>query len=135
MLNEAEPPFSRCLRTATCDGFPCLVHAKSDAEVLGVRPALEHPNVTLVTNARAVKLVSNDAGTVVTGVEVDHADLGSVGPGSADVVFVGSDLADSVGGLDDVVVLDSIIDMGELRTKVRETAVRKGLTVPDGDAS
>ena len=49
MLDEANPPFSRCIRCATCDGFPCLVHAKSDAEVLGVRPALEHPNVTLVT--------------------------------------------------------------------------------------
>ncbi len=72
MLDEANPPFSRCIRTATCDGFPCLVHAKSDAEVLGVRPALEHPNVTLVTNAQAVKLATNDAGTVVTGVEVDH---------------------------------------------------------------
>ena len=34
--------YSRCVRCATCDGFPCLVHAKSDAEVLGVRPALEH---------------------------------------------------------------------------------------------
>ena len=76
---------------ATCDGFPCLVHAKSDAEVLGVRPALEHPNVTLVTNARAVKLETNDAGTVVTGVEVDHdgtrevftADLSSSSCGAA----------------------------------------------------
>jgi len=72
MLDEANPPFSRCIRTATCDGFPCLLHAKSDAEVLGVRPALEHPNVTLVTNARAVKLATNPAGTAVTGVEVDH---------------------------------------------------------------
>jgi choline dehydrogenase-like flavoprotein len=72
LLDEANPPFSRCLRTATCDGFPCLVHAKSDAEVLGVRPALEHPNVTLVTNARAVKLATDDAGTAVTGVVVDH---------------------------------------------------------------
>ena len=36
-------PYSACVRCATCDGFPCLVHAKSDAEVLGVRPALEHP--------------------------------------------------------------------------------------------
>ncbi len=35
-------PHSHCVRCATCDGFPCLVHAKSDAEVLGVRPALEH---------------------------------------------------------------------------------------------
>ena len=52
MLDESNPPFSRCMRCATCDGFPCLVHAKSDAEVLGVRPALEHPNVTLLTNAK-----------------------------------------------------------------------------------
>ena len=29
MLDEAEPAFSRCIRCATCDGFPCLVHAKS----------------------------------------------------------------------------------------------------------
>ncbi|HET9006290.1 MAG TPA: GMC family oxidoreductase, partial [Actinomycetes bacterium] len=72
MLDEANPPFSPCIRCATCDGFPCLVHAKTDAEVLGVRPALEHPNVTLVTNAQAVKLATNDAGTAVTGVEVDH---------------------------------------------------------------
>ena len=48
MLDESNPPFSTCIRCATCDGFPCLVHAKSDAEVLGVRPALEHPNVTLL---------------------------------------------------------------------------------------
>jgi choline dehydrogenase-like flavoprotein len=72
MLDEANPPYSRCIRTATCDGFPCLVHAKSDAEVLGVRPALEHPNVTLLTNAQAIRLATNPAGTEVTGVEVDH---------------------------------------------------------------
>ena len=45
-------PFSACVRCKDCDGFPCLVHAKSDAEVLAVRPALKHPNVTLLTNAR-----------------------------------------------------------------------------------
>jgi choline dehydrogenase-like flavoprotein len=72
MLDEANPPFSRCIRTATCDGFPCLLHAKSDAEVQGVRPALEFPNVTLLTNAQAVRLATNPAGTEVTGVEVDH---------------------------------------------------------------
>ena len=44
--------FSTCIRCGTCDGFPCLVHAKSDAEVLGVRPAIQQPNVTLMTNAR-----------------------------------------------------------------------------------
>ena len=52
--DEANMPYSPCVRCQNCDGFPCLVHAKSDAEVLGVRPALEHPNVTLLTNARAV---------------------------------------------------------------------------------
>ncbi len=55
MLDESNPPFSTCIRCATCDGFPCLVHAKSDAEVLGVRPALEHSNVTLLTNAKVVE--------------------------------------------------------------------------------
>ena len=66
MLDESNPPFSTCIRCATCDGFPCLVHAKSDAEVLGVRPALEHPNVTLRTNARVVRLETNGNGTAVT---------------------------------------------------------------------
>src|SRR5215204_4862882 len=30
--------YSACIRCQTYDGFPCLVHAKSDAEMLGVRP-------------------------------------------------------------------------------------------------
>jgi choline dehydrogenase-like flavoprotein len=72
MLNEANMAYSTCVRCPTCDGFPCLVHAKSDAEVLGVRPALEHPNVTLLTHAQAVRLETNPAGTAVTGVVVDH---------------------------------------------------------------
>ena len=60
---RGEHALQHCIRCATCDGFPCLVHAKSDAEVLGVRPALEHPNVTLLTNARVVKLETNESGT------------------------------------------------------------------------
>ena len=55
--------FSPCIRCKDCDGFPCLVHAKSDAEVLGVRPALQYPNVTLLTNAQVVKLNTDAAGT------------------------------------------------------------------------
>src|SRR2546423_6238249 len=50
MLNEDNRPFSACIRCSNVDGFPCLLHAKSDAEVIGVRPALEYPNVTLLTN-------------------------------------------------------------------------------------
>ena len=55
-LLETNMPYSPCVRCQNCDGFPCLVHAKSDAEVQGVRPAIEHANVTLLTNARAVRL-------------------------------------------------------------------------------
>jgi choline dehydrogenase-like flavoprotein len=68
MINEANPAYSPCIRSATCDGFPCLVHAKSDAEVIAVRPALEHPNVTLVRNARVIRLDTDDAGRSVTSV-------------------------------------------------------------------
>jgi len=34
LLNEQNMPFSTCIRCDTCDGYPCLVHAKSDAEVI-----------------------------------------------------------------------------------------------------
>lgn len=55
----------------------------------------------------------------VKGVEVNHYDVGSASPDLADVFFVGGDLADSVRHLGNVVVLDSIIDMDELRDKVK----------------
>src|SRR4029077_9383154 len=67
-------------------GFPCAVHGKSDAEVLGVRPALEHPNVTLRTNATAVRLETNGAGSAVTEVLVDVD--GSVEHVSGDLVVL-----------------------------------------------
>jgi choline dehydrogenase-like flavoprotein len=48
------------------------VHAKSDAQVICVDPALEHPNVTLLTNARVTRLLTSASGRSVTGVEVEH---------------------------------------------------------------
>jgi choline dehydrogenase-like flavoprotein len=68
MLDESNMAYSTCIRCQTCDGFPCLVHAKSDAEVVAVRPALEYPNVMLLRNARALKLETNPAGTAVASV-------------------------------------------------------------------
>ena len=93
MLDESSPAFSTCIRCANCDGFPCLVHAKSDAEVLGVRPALEHPNVTLLTGARVTRLETNEAGTSVTDVVVDLN--GSDERFTADVVVVSCGAANS----------------------------------------
>ncbi len=85
-LTETNMPYSVCVRCANCDGFPCLVHAKSDADVLGVRPALEHANVTLLTNAEVVKLETNPAGTAVTEVVVERD--GATERYSADVVVL-----------------------------------------------
>lgn len=91
MMNEADMAYSRCIRCQTCDGFPCLVHAKSDAEVIAVRPALEHANVTLVRNARALKLESN--GASVTGVLANVAGIEQ--RFSADIVVVACGAANS----------------------------------------
>ena len=71
-LLPLEMHLSRCIRCATCDGFPCLIQAKSDAEMMGVRPALEHSNVTLLTNARADRLTTDPSGRSVMGVEVER---------------------------------------------------------------
>ena len=71
-LDETNRPYSLCVRCSSCDGYPCLVHAKSDAELLGVRPALEHANVTLLTNAEVVELETDPGGTTVTGVVVER---------------------------------------------------------------
>jgi choline dehydrogenase-like flavoprotein len=93
MLDETDMPYSRCVRCPDCDGFPCVVHAKSDAEVLAVRPALEHPNVTLLTGAEAVRLDTDATGRTVTGVVVSHG--GSEEVYSADVVVVSCGAANS----------------------------------------
>jgi choline dehydrogenase-like flavoprotein len=71
-LDETTPHLSACVRCGTCDGFPCLVQAKSDAEMLAVRPALRHPNVTLLTNAEVVRLETDASGRRVTTVVVEH---------------------------------------------------------------
>lgn len=70
MLDEKNPPFSPCIRCSTCDGFPCLLLAKADAETSGVRPALSYPNVTLLTEAMALRIKTNAQGKEATEVEV-----------------------------------------------------------------
>ncbi|HAB19534.1 MAG TPA: GMC family oxidoreductase [Verrucomicrobiota bacterium] len=69
-LNEQQRHLSPCIRCSTCDGYPCLVHAKSDAEVSAVRPVLGEPNVTLLVETKAERLLTDSNGREVTGVEV-----------------------------------------------------------------
>ncbi len=59
------------MRCMTCDGFPCKVHAKTDAEVAAVAPALATGRLTLKTNAKATRLVLTSDGRRVDAVEYE----------------------------------------------------------------
>ncbi len=86
MLNESDPHRSPCIRCNTCDGFPCLVNAKADAQVCCVDPALERTNVTLMTEAKVSRLETSASGREVTGVVVERH--GATETYSADFVVV-----------------------------------------------
>jgi choline dehydrogenase-like flavoprotein len=72
MLNEEDRERSACIRCNTCDGYPCLVNAKADAQVVCVDPALRYPNVTLLTHALVTRLEARGEGRAVTGVVVER---------------------------------------------------------------
>jgi len=79
---------SHCIRCDRVDGFPCLLGAKADSEVVAVRPALAaHPNLSLLTRATVEKLVTDPNGRAVTGVVTTLAD-GSVQTFRADIVVL-----------------------------------------------
>jgi choline dehydrogenase-like flavoprotein len=63
-----------CIRCATCDGFPCRVAAKSDAQTCALEPALATGNVTLLTGARARRIETSDGGRRVDHVVVETPD-------------------------------------------------------------
>ncbi|HSE96209.1 MAG TPA: GMC family oxidoreductase [Methylomirabilota bacterium] len=86
MLNEQNPRASRCIRCETCDGHPCLVYAKSDAQVLCVDPALQHPHVTLLTGAYVSRLDTSPSGREVTRIVVERG--GNLETYAADIVVV-----------------------------------------------
>jgi choline dehydrogenase-like flavoprotein len=68
---------SPCIRCNRFDGWPCLLHAKADAEVLCVAPALQHPNVELRTNAYVERLETSASGREVTKVHVRRDQFGA----------------------------------------------------------
>jgi choline dehydrogenase-like flavoprotein len=80
-LNETDPEAGRCVRCDRFDGFPCLTDGKADAHVRCVRPALQHPNVTLRRHAKVERLESD--GRSVTGVVIESGEKFT-----ADVVVV-----------------------------------------------
>jgi choline dehydrogenase-like flavoprotein len=60
-------PGGTCVRCATCDGFPCLLGAKSDAETCAVDPAIATGHARLETGVRVRRIVTDG-----TGRRVDH---------------------------------------------------------------
>jgi choline dehydrogenase-like flavoprotein len=85
-LNETDAFLSECIRCNTCDGFPCLIDAKADADVSCIRPAMGHANVRLITQAKVNKLHTSASGKEITGVEAEIE--GETHVFSADVVVV-----------------------------------------------
>jgi choline dehydrogenase-like flavoprotein len=78
---------SACIRCDRVDGFPCLVQAKSDSQVICVDPALRHDNVEMVTNAYVERLETDSTGRTVNAVVTTLGD-GTTVRFSADVVVV-----------------------------------------------
>jgi len=70
-LNEIDKTLGACIRCDTCDGFPCLVQGKADAEVNGIQPIRHQSNITLLTNAKVLKLHTSESGKEVTAVETE----------------------------------------------------------------
>jgi choline dehydrogenase-like flavoprotein len=89
-LNELNRILSACIRCNTCDGFPCFLNAKADADIIGVRPAMLYPNLTLMTNAKVLRLYTSASGREVTGVEAQIAGKRHIFSGSLVVVASGA---------------------------------------------
>jgi len=85
-LDEKNLHSSKCIRCNTCDGFPCLLYAKSDAQTLCVDPALDYPNVSLITNAYVERLETSDSGREITRVVLKQGAQAT--SFSADIVVV-----------------------------------------------
>ena len=74
-LDEQRPHLSACIRCQACDGFPCPLNAKADAQVTCVDPALRHANVELRTGARVDRLLTSPSGRDVTGVVLESGEI------------------------------------------------------------
>jgi choline dehydrogenase-like flavoprotein len=66
-------PHGGCIRCSTCDGFVCRLHAKADADIRCVRPALMHDGVSLLTGSHVTRILTDRTGSRATGVEISSA--------------------------------------------------------------
>jgi choline dehydrogenase-like flavoprotein len=72
-------PTGGCIRCGTCDGFPCRVGAKSDAETCAIDPALAETGLRLATGDLVRRVVTDGPGRRVSHLVVEGPDgLGTV---------------------------------------------------------
>lgn len=62
-----------CVLCATCDGYPCLVDGKGDADLSVLRPALRSSTVRLLTRATVTKVETEADGATVSALQL-HRD-------------------------------------------------------------
>ena len=93
LIDEQDPHSSKCIRCITCDGYPCLVGAKADAQTICVEPSLRYSNVTLLTNAFVERLETSASGREVSTVVVRRGD--AYERYSADIVVVSAGAVNS----------------------------------------
>jgi choline dehydrogenase-like flavoprotein len=96
-----------CIRCRTCDGFPCRLGAKSDAEVCALDPAIATGSARLATGLRVRRLVADGTGRRVSHLVAEGPDgevtvrggrfVLSAGAVNSAALLLASDLANSSG--------------------------------------
>lgn len=89
-LNEEDRAKSPCIKCNTCDGFPCLVKAKADAQVIAVDPIVDKPHVTLLTHSFVERLVTDPSGKEIKEVHVERKGEKEIYTGDIIVVSCGA---------------------------------------------
>lgn len=92
-LGDDKPYPQAPTHLSTFDGYPDPSESKADAHVIGIKPALEYPNVTLLTGRFVERLETDARGHKVTKVVVKHE--GKSETYSADTVVVSAGAANS----------------------------------------
>jgi choline dehydrogenase-like flavoprotein len=67
------PPNGACVRCETCDGYPCKIGAKADAEKSVIEPALATNRVQLMTGVTVRRVLLSADGRKVNGLEVERS--------------------------------------------------------------
>jgi choline dehydrogenase-like flavoprotein len=95
LRDDLAPETSVCVRCQFCDGHPCPVNGKADAQTMAITPALQRANVTLVTNARVLYLNVSAVGEVTSVVAlIDsqmvtfHADMFVLAAGAINTALI-----------------------------------------------